>query len=220
MANLNIEKKDRPIWPWIALGIVLLAALAWFLMARDDTPRTDTGDAASSVIADTSLRAAAQANDPSAATIEGAPEEVNDYLRYTAEHRAQADADLSHEYTANGIRRLASALGAITDRDTVGGTNVPSLVADLRDRADALERNQESMSHARYAKDAFISAGDLMQALQQRSYPNAGAEVEQARQAAQSVDTDGPLLAQRTRVQAFFDHSARVVQAMMAHGTS
>lgn len=212
MANLNIEKKDRPIWPWIALGIVLLAALAWFLMARDDTPRTVTGEATPGVIADTSLRASA--------TIEGAPEEVNDYLRYTVEHRAQADADLSHEYTADGIRRLASALGAITDRDTVGDTDVPSLVADLRDRADALQRNQESMSHARYAKDAFISAGDLMQALQQRSYPNAGAEVEQARQAAQSVDTDGPLLAQRTRVQAFFDHSARVIQAIMAHGTS
>lgn len=219
MAELHIEKKDRPVWPWIALGVVVLAVVAWLLMARDDTPRTAAGDAAPGAIADTTPGAAARADDP-AATIDGAPSEVNDYLRYTAEHRSRVDAGLSHEYTADGIRRLANALGAITERDTVGGTEVSSLVDGLRNQADSLERNPESSRHSRYAREAFVSASELMQALQQRSYPNAGAEVGQARQAAEAVDVNAQLLTQRTQVQGFFDQSARAVQAMMAHGTT
>ena len=42
-----------------------------------------------------------------------APEAVNDFLRYADERRARADAELTHEYTADGLRRLAAALGAI-----------------------------------------------------------------------------------------------------------
>lgn len=60
MAEINIERKERAVWPWLLAGVLLLALL-WFLFARNpgdirtgmagDTTFRDTTGAAAGTIA-------------------------------------------------------------------------------------------------------------------------------------------------------------------------
>ena len=36
MAQLDIERRKRSVWPWAIAGIIAIAVLAWFLLRRGD----------------------------------------------------------------------------------------------------------------------------------------------------------------------------------------
>ena len=46
MAEINIQRKERAVWPWLLAGVLLLGLL-WFLFARN-TPDTVTATGADS----------------------------------------------------------------------------------------------------------------------------------------------------------------------------
>jgi hypothetical protein len=59
MAEINIQRRERSIWPWLLAGVLLLGLL-WFLFARNtdtltagraDTTAADTSGAAAGTIA-------------------------------------------------------------------------------------------------------------------------------------------------------------------------
>lgn len=208
MAELHIERKERSAWPWILLGLALLALLLWYLLGRDDVDDGVVADTAAGVVTDTSAAPGAM---PGAAGDAGA---VAAFLAYTDERRARQDADLTHEYTADGIRGLAAALDVVARQDTVGGAALQPRLDSLRQGADALQRNAESMQHAEQTRAAFTSAAGIMAAVQERRFPDLGDEVGQVREAAEAVRAGAPLLEQRAQVQTFFDRAAAVLRAM------
>jgi hypothetical protein len=202
MAEIQIERKERNVWPWVLAGLVLLALL-WFLFTRgDDAAERQAG-------ADTA------AVDTAVAATTGA---VNSFVSYVEERRARTDADLSHEYTADGLRRLAAALGDVATRDTAAGQAIQPRLDSLRQRADDLERNAGSTNHARYAREAFVAAAGVMSAIQQQRYPNLSSQVSAVRQAAESVQPGTLLLEQKTQVQQFFDRAADAMRGMTNAG--
>lgn len=56
MAEINIEQRERSVWPWLLAGLALLA-LVWFLFARGTNENLATGPADSSAYRDTSAAA-------------------------------------------------------------------------------------------------------------------------------------------------------------------
>ena len=56
MAEINIQRRERSIWPWLLAGILLLGLL-WFLFARTNDTLT-TGMGADTTAADTTGAAA------------------------------------------------------------------------------------------------------------------------------------------------------------------
>jgi len=56
MAEINIQRRERSIWPWLLAGVLLLGLL-WFLFARNNDTLT-TGMGADSTRADTTGAAA------------------------------------------------------------------------------------------------------------------------------------------------------------------
>ena len=56
MAEINIQRRERSIWPWLLAGILLLGLL-WFLFARNNDTLT-TGMGADTTAADTTGAAA------------------------------------------------------------------------------------------------------------------------------------------------------------------
>lgn len=213
MAELHIERKERSAWPWILLGLALLALLLWYLLGRDDVDDGVVADTAAGVVTDTGAApgAAPDAMPGAAGDAGGA---VAAFLAYTDERRSRQNADLTHEYTADGIRRLAAALDVVARQDTVGGAALQPRLDSLRQGADALQRNAESMQHAEQTRAAFTSAAGIMAAVQERRFPDLGDEVGQVREAAEAVRAGAPLLEQRAQVQTFFDRAAAVLRAM------
>ena len=41
MAEINVEKKSSPIWPWILLIIVIVAGIIWYYSYNNEDIRTN-----------------------------------------------------------------------------------------------------------------------------------------------------------------------------------
>lgn len=263
MAEIDIERKQSTAWPWILVGLVVLALLAWWLLGHRSTdvraaavtPAAQVMDttynasaagvaampaADSGVIAPTANTAVPTANVPAAgvttaptnvaaadmprvngAVVNGqlargvtSNSAVQAFLKFDQDHRALAGADTTHEYTADGLRRLAVALGAINEQDAAHrGTLQPRLSA-LLTRANELEKNPESTRHSEYTRAAFMDAASVMGMLQQQRFPTLQTNVAQVKQAAAAVQPNTLLLQQKAAVQKFFDSAADAVRAM------
>jgi hypothetical protein len=56
MAEINIQRKERSVWPWLLAGVLLLGLL-WFLFARNTGDSVATGVADSAALRDSSAAA-------------------------------------------------------------------------------------------------------------------------------------------------------------------
>ena len=206
MAEIQLERKEGKNWIWIVLGLLLLALLAWWLLSQrgDNDP----------VVAETP----GMVTDSLPRTGMTGSGEVDGFIQFVDDNRARTEMGRDHEFTAEGIRRLAGALGSVATRDTVGGAALQPRLDSLRQKADSLERNTQSGQHSAQARDAFTSAVAIMDDLRQRRFPNAAGHVTQARQAAEAVQPGQQLLEQKAQVQRFFEHSAEVLRTM-SNGT-
>jgi hypothetical protein len=138
---------------------------------------------------------------------------VNDFLRYSADHRA-VDADHSHVYTAEGIRLLAAALEALAYRDASADSSLQSGARAVAGRADLLQRNPASTEHARYARDAFDAAAKLMAAIPNADAASAARQMSALRTAADAVNPDVLLLQQADAVERFFSQADSTLRVL------
>ena len=203
MRELHVERKDRTVWPWVIGALVVAAILLWLFVWRD-RGGTDIVDAA----------APAAPAAPGAVTDTAVPAGVAEFLRFADGQRAAQAAGPSHDYTADGLRHLAGAVDALVERDTVLGRAVGPRVAALRERADAMQRDAGSTDHAQQAREAFLLAADLLQAIQEGAHPGLTDRVGEVRQAATAVRADRRLLDQTAEVQRFFDGAAAALRGM------
>ena len=208
MAEINIERHERSIWPWI-VGLLVLALLAWWLLSMRSSGNDDN------LVAETSPGAVADTLPGTGADTRAMmPAAVSDFIRYAEEPRTRPAADSTHSYEAEGVRRLAAALDELADRDTIGKVSLDVRIAALRERADALQRDWRSTAHAGHTRVAFDSAAALIESMQQQRFPSLAGEVAAVRQAADGVKPDGLLLEQTDEVRRFFDRAADAIRAM------
>jgi HAMP domain-containing protein len=203
MAEIHLERKEKSsIIPWVLVGLALLALVGWWIMR-------DGRDLDSLVMQDE----AGEVADARAAEVEGAPGEVNSYLRFVEENRARDEVSRDHSYTADGIRELAGALHALAEQEESERVAVEPRVEYIRERADALERDAEATTHAGITRDAFTNLADVMEMLRQR-YSGAQGDVSQVREAANAIEPNTLLTNQAQHVQTFFERSATAVRTM------
>lgn len=204
MAEIHLERKEKSsIIPWVIVGLALLALVGWWIMR-------DGRDLDTIVMQD---EAGEVAETRSAATVEGAPSEVNDYLRFVEDNRARDDVSRDHSYTAGGIRHLAGALHALAQQEESERLAVEPRIEHIRARADALERDAEVTTHAGITRDAFTNVADVMEMVQVR-FTGAQGDISQVREAANAVEPNTLLTNQAQHVQTFFDRSATAVRTM------
>lgn len=203
MAELHIERKERSAWPWMLASALVLALLLWYVIARDGTDPV-----AADVPVTTSMSAGAVGDGVGAEV----PTEVRELMRFT-ETRAADGAGPAHDYTATGLRHLAAALSAVGG-STAGDVDVQARVAEIRERADAMQEDPTSAEHARQAREAFLVASSLMQQMQQGRGDAAVGAVREVHEAATAIEARTRLLDQTERVERFFDRSANAVREL------
>ncbi len=204
MAEIRAEPNESKVWLWVLLALVAVA-FAWWLFGRgDSTIASGTTDST----------AAAPAALSSEVTTDRSG--VDDYLAWvdSSDSAVPATADLSHEYTATGVRQLAGAIASIAPRDSLGGAEVSEQITALNTLADRMQTEPQSLKHADLAHTAFESAAQLIEDVQRRSFPTAGAQATSVREAASGVTAARPLLEQRPEVDRFFTSAADAMRAM------
>jgi hypothetical protein len=194
MAEIKLERKGTPIWPWI-LGLLLLAALLWYFLGRD-SDATTTGDT-------TAVGATGAAVAP-ATGIDGNPAGEEGFIAYVDRNDTSGETEANHQYTADGIRRLAAML-----QTSGGGANDGPWIT-MSTIADSLQLTGPGDDrHADMAKRAFQLAVGAM---------GSGAGVAQARTAAEAIDTARPLGEQTAQVRIFFERARDVMRSMPSAG--
>lgn len=197
MAEIHIqEKKRRTVWPWLLL---LLIPLLWLGLrdrgerdntaANTDTSAAYTGTAAGTVAPSTTGGALAA------------------FTTYVAQTDATRDEEGQHQYTAEGVRRLAAAI------QEASPTADARKLAQMRALADSLQMTPRGDDrHAEMARTAFTAA-----AAEIARIPNAQ-RTNELRGAATAVSPGEHLLAQREKIDRFFDGARAALEGARTAG--
>jgi hypothetical protein len=110
---------------------------------------------------------------------------------------------LEHEYTAEGIVKLAAAIESLVPDPN---DRTREQLSRLRNHAARLRDDPASLEHADVARAAFTSIAAML-----NSAP--GADAHELQRAADVIDSDQKLLTQMDRVTRYFDIAADVLRA-------
>jgi hypothetical protein len=209
MAEIHLQRKKPSIWPSLlaALAMVLLVWLVAETWVGDDDERLDE---AVSVPAAPEIAA-------TSGTSPAPPADVAAFMTFAANSEAPATGP-AHDYTAAGIRRLSAALDAMTREKRIDGENVRERLQAFRRMAEQIQSNPEAAAHANQVREVFMSAANLMSAMQQDRWSDAAdirSAVENVRTAAGAIAADRPLLEQASDVRRFFDRAATALREMV-----
>ena len=210
MAEIKIEKKKKPVWPWI-LALVIIGGILIWIWTDDAEPVTDEPG----VVAEEQIDQArerenrtARENSDNSAPDDGA---VNEYVQYVEENAESMG--LEHEYTHKGLTNLAEALESVASQ-MPGSPNVQSDISNLKQQADRLMKETESTKHANTIREAFMSSANVLEEFQQNQYPDMQQEVQELKSIAKNIDKSKMATEQSDAVNRFFAQSADVVSRM------
>jgi hypothetical protein len=216
VADIDIQKKETAIWPWI-VGLLVLALLIWAalsLFGGDDADRTAVTDPAPATTAPGTTAPA-----PGAAMgAAGAPAAVPAYMD-TCATRQPGEMDLDHAHTSSCIRHLADGLEAVVQQRNLTGVNVQPQLQQARQNADRLAQSPPGATdHTAMTRDAFDALAQAMGTVQNAHYPQLQGQVSQVQSAAGNVQRQGILLDQRENVQRFFEQAGQALNQMATTG--
>lgn len=205
MAEIKIERRSRkPIWPWAA-GIVLLLLLIWGLVEFFEASEPVEQDLAVTEVETTRL-----ADEPAYE----AGGRIEEFVNFVQQDEAAPEMGPEHEYTSEGIQRLSAALSALAQQEAPDDVEISQRRARLEQTAEQIQQDPESLEHANAIKEAFMQAADLMEAIQEESFPERESVVETVREAAQNIEAAEPTLEQQEQIKNFFSQAAEALQVM------
>lgn len=212
MADIDVERKETSIWPWL-IGLLVLALLIWALaeLLSDDDDDVVIDEAAPVLVEPAPVPVTPlPAEAPVAAAV---PAAVREYM-----NTCTGDAGtmtLDHQYTSNCIQSLAASVDALLQTPSVGGMDVSAQLADYRQKADRLVQSANtSEQHANLTREAFVSMSNLLNAVQDQRFPALDGQVNQLQQSAQAIAPRTLLLDQKDNVQRFFQQAGTLLSTM------
>lgn len=196
MAEIKIRKKS-PIWPWILLVLIILAAL-WYFFIYLDTADIDDAD-----------------------EVDDLNTEQIDDESYNSEDNTNSDAysETDSTYNTSGSNQLSSqpVTTTIADAnksmiDLIDAVRTKSLQTkvtvnnDLKAQREKLIKTTSSTSESSWM-NTMKSSGDqiiaAMQTLQKEKYPQLTNEVTSAQNSLQMVDASKTFEDQKARIDTF-----------------
>lgn len=216
MAEIKLERKKRPIWPWVLLALLLLLLIIWAVIAamRPGEPEalptvTAIGETAVPVTTDTAPLAA------------GLPRELENYMR-TCSVAGGAEPETmgrEHEFSTNCLELLTDSMSAVAAQRSAD-PNMTQQIDSVRQQVREIRQSEAtSVQHSnatRRAADAAAAALSTMQQAFSGTDEQARQSVEQVRNAAQQIQTTQPLLEQKDALRSFFRQAGTALQNLAA----
>ncbi len=194
MAELDVEKKKNPIWPWIIIGLIILGLIIYFLVLQDTNGDSDTDDPAETEQV---------SREPLQNTTVAA------FVSFIQEDTAQMGID--HEFTNEALLRLTNATKAMADEVNV---DVERDLTVVRDNAKEITQEPFETTHANKIRNSTDKLSDALRTIQQAEFPDLGNKANNLRNASESIDPEVLTLKQREKVKAYFDQAADLLGSM------
>ncbi|MFP4369220.1 MAG: hypothetical protein ACLFR2_06550 [Candidatus Kapaibacterium sp.] len=203
MADIDIQKKRFPKWPWFVAAIVVIILI--FIWSGVLTDNENEPDRVVGIV------------DGTAGEVEVIEEEVpkavNDYKVLVDGHDLEIMLDMSHEFTVKGLSTLHRAIQEISNKEDYSSPefqkNSEQLQGIINDvSAEAQVANPEMMSKG------FKLAAENLKLLQESEFQALKTEMDKTIQAADNIKPDMPVTRQDQTLENFFNSSNDLIQHM------
>lgn len=211
MAEIKIEKK-KPVWPWILLGLIILAIILYFVFT-DNTDDVDDFDDDTEQVTDTTFQDNQMMDRDTIGwnndTIGGV--DSQSVSRYIAHVDDTTRMGVDHEYTNNALVHLINAVEAKADERNI---DLNTDLEEIRTDAQQITQNPQATNHADKIKSAGSKIAEALEKIQQEGYPNLSEEVQEVKTAVQEIESSTLTLEQKDRINSFFKEAADVLRNM------
>ncbi|UYZ61828.1 hypothetical protein [Hymenobacter weizhouensis] len=211
MADINIQRKKSSPSPWLLILLVLaVIGVGAYLLLRADM-NTTAQPAEEAELAETAPTTPATA--PATDTVAAAPaeaESTTDAAPVTSEVLAAfAQGDASQpSYAREGLRLLTSTLVSLADRDDLRDPAISTRRDDLTSATSRLEEEGSSL------RPGYVAATALMQAMQQKAYPELEGEVRALSTQAAELSGRATTAQDQQQLKAYLTQAAAVVEKL------
>ena len=207
MAEIKIEKK-KPIWPWIILGLIILALILYFVI-DDDNDDDDFNEEENIEQVATPME-----SEDDAETVNweedklSGDESVSKYLTHIGD---QEKMSIDHDYSSQALVYLINALENRSEEANIDTeVEIQELKNDVRD----IKEDPLALTHANTINDVGSKIVDLMEKMQEEKFPDISQDVEEVRTTLQNIEPSTPTLNQKDAVNSFYKEAGDVVQNM------
>ena len=229
MAEIKIEKK-KPMWPWILLGLGVIAVLIYFLAFNDYNEQINKAPKTSKLIVVEETNEVPKTSDPIVA------EEINEVpktsepivveetdLTSVKENNSTVEAyvnfvetsknkmGLDHEYTNEALLKLIEATNAMAGEV---GYEVQAELDKVKEYAEMVNSDPFETTHADNIRKADDVLTNVLQKIQTAKYPGLKNEVAELTNASESIKPGVLTLDQKDEVKIFFNKAAELLQKM------
>ncbi len=199
MAEIKIEQKKQ-IWPWLIVGLVIVALLLYFLVFRDNGENTEAVTEADSIT---------NTNESDLLGVKENNGTVAAYVNFVDNSKEMMSLD--HEYTNEALSKLIEATNAIANEV---GYDVQADIEKVKEYAKMIASDPFETTHADNIRKADDILTNILQNIQKAKYPDLTNEVAALKSASESIKLGVLTLEQKDEVKTFFIKAADLLQKM------
>jgi hypothetical protein len=206
MAEIKIEKK-KPIWPWVILGLIILAVIIYFVMANDDEDELIEEDNTEQVVTPMEDNEEVEPNTWKEDNLSG-EESVSKYLTHIDDKEKMG---IDHQYSNQALIYLINAL---ENRAEEADINTEFEIQELKNNVSEIKEDPQDLSHANTINSVGRKIVSLMNKMQQEKFSDISEDVQQVETALQNIEPSTPTLDQKNAVNSFYKEAGDVLQKM------
>ena len=195
MAEIKIEKKS-PIWPWILLGLLVLAGILYLVLdENDDDDMDDDATTEQMVVDDMEDDREDNVNTKTMTSYDTALAKYSDCIGDTAK------MGIDHEYSNGALMLLIDAVAAKADLLDI---DIDADLAQARQNATAITTDPYEVNHADLIKNSGKIITRALTTLQTAKYPNLTNEVSKVEENVMAITKEEHTLDQKGDVNRFY----------------
>lgn len=194
VSKRNIDKRTGHLLYWV-IGAVAFAGVIFMFWPQEEVR--------------TKLRGNLRLSGDASGIVDG-------YLQW-ADGASISRMDLTHEFTANGLIKMADALEvlSISVSKKVTQDSQPK-IDTIREMANLIVKDPKSTEHADMVKKAFTHSKQVLASVQTSLFPNLKDEIEILNQRISVIEADKLMLEQKAEIIEIYQQVATILKRMIS----
>jgi hypothetical protein len=217
MAEINIQKKKSPIWPWLILMVVVIIA-AWLLIDNVIEKDNEVAGGVKDELQDDEFlenddhENEIRRDNLTSRNTSYASVMVNEYIVFINDKQPSGNTG-NEEFIKEGVKKLGNALSAVVQAKYPGDAELNNKSEFIKQKSDSINQVNNSSGEI---KEIFISTVEIMNSMKNRSKKNIDNEISKAKESAEKIKATQPAKNQQKEMIVFLKQSGDVLQVIAA----
>jgi len=201
MAEIRIQEKKRPIWPWI-LGLILIGFIAWIVIENmNNFKHGDTVEPIDTSKSDTTsdLYRENQGSDKIV--------QFGNFVR-----NSDTIKTIEIAYVKEGLKHLSGAVKEVILESNITDSNITAHSDSLESLTYILR--DEEILQTNNVRTVFVSAAQIIDSIDGYNSPETGIDSKDLIKIAKSIDERKSIREQGTKVKRFFSNASEILSSI------